>query len=178
MKKILSISVVALLAMVPTMGWAVDAGNTGAQEYQAMPSDDNPLTKTSTYAKGTNATGGYIVSTTDPLYNVVEINENDGKHAAAVSYVKGAYNDLIEKINKVSDQESEVDDTLTVYTTWGGTATEPIARVQSRYGTTTDEWCDTNCTGLTDQCSIDRADNDAVGCLNATTSVFTKKPVS
>lgn len=162
MKKILSISVVALLAMAPTMGWARPDNN--AQDDATVtkpfnvseenteltnslvnttehPAVDYVTARTSTNANNLDATHGYkegtkkvasIVSNQKPKYNVEKIEESDGKKVAAVSYVKGAYNDLITKVNKVADETSGGD--IKVYTTWGANSVQTVALENTTQG--------------------------------------------
>ena len=90
MKKILGISLVAVLAVSPMMAMAA-----------AADVDKQP---THTESAATN------VATANPQYALAQSNANDGNFATA-GYVKGAYNASIRAINNVAGQVSNLGNT-------------------------------------------------------------------
>ena len=152
MKKLLSVSVVALLAMVPTMGWAAFDGIPSTQADPRVDIDEHPyvseelsefgpagagehvIVRTSTDANGLTEEYGFrrkgaglesIVSNQEPKYNVEKITADDGSDVAALSFVKGAYNDVITKINKVYDVKEKTSQRFNLKKTWGSTSATP-----------------------------------------------------
>lgn len=85
MKKLLGISLVAVLAVSPMMARA-----------EAVAGDP-----------GTTVTTGAVSATNPPKYALAQSTGNDGKVATA-GYVKGAYNAAIKAVNKLEDTKQNV----------------------------------------------------------------------
>ena len=137
MKKIISISVIALFAMIPTFGWAafdgVQSGNRDPHVNQTVPENTSTTTyvttRSGTTDNGLSGDHGFqragagvesIVTSQEPKFNVTQITEGDGEEVAALSFVKGAYNDAITKINKVYNLKAETSGKFNLNTTWDG----------------------------------------------------------
>lgn len=89
MKKLLGISMIAVLAVSPMMaGAAVVAGDPVSYTTQPTGNDKSAVL------------GG------SPLYQLAQSSGNDGKVATA-GYVKGAYNAAIKAVNKVADMKQD-----------------------------------------------------------------------
>ncbi len=93
MKKILNISVIAALAILPM---AANAAVTDAVPGPTVTED----------------TATAATATTDPKYGLVQGHETDANLATA-GYVKGAYNAAIKAINKVSETADSAVQTVT-----------------------------------------------------------------
>lgn len=81
MKKLLSVSIMAMLAVSPMMA-------------NAAPVE--------TPAGGVASSTG-LTATAGPFYSLQDISDNDKKGVASAAYVKGAYNNAIRAINKVAE---------------------------------------------------------------------------
>ena len=146
MKKIISISVIALFAMIPTFGWAafdgVQSGSRDPHVNQTVPENTSTTTYVTTRSgatdNGLSGDHGFqragagvesIVTSQDPKFNVTQITEKDGTDVAALSFVKGAYNDAITKINKVYDLKAETSGKFKLNTTWDGAGAEKVTLI-------------------------------------------------
>ena len=95
MKKLLGISVIAMLAVAPAFADVVSTGTTPTT------ADPQP---TGSAAEAVMASGA-------PLYQLATSHANDAK-AASAGYVKGAYNAAIKAVNKVADiKQDKIDST-------------------------------------------------------------------
>ena len=90
MKKILNISVIAALAILPM------AANATVADVDKQPTSINME------AEGATTTASNATASGAPKYNLVTPHANDSNVATA-GYVKGAYNAAIRAINKVSE---------------------------------------------------------------------------
>ena len=87
MKKILGVSIAAMLAVTPMLASAAQGDLELANSYTAP-------THTDSAAPTTNAI---------PNYGAVTINQSEQSHIASTAYVKGAYNSAIAAVNKTYD---------------------------------------------------------------------------
>ena len=93
MKKLLNISVIAALAVLPV------AANAAAADVDKQPTSINMQ------AEGAETTASNATATAAPKYELVTAHATDSNVATA-GYVKGAYNAAIRAINKVSETAS------------------------------------------------------------------------
>ena len=91
MKKLLGISLVAVLAVSPLVASAADP---------VAPSSS--FTDNTSGLLATDTAKGVVVATNGAYYAGKSITDNDRQRAATAAYVKGAYNDAISAVNKVS----------------------------------------------------------------------------
>ena len=116
MKKLLSISVIAALAVLPM------AANATAADVDKQPSAIDMT------AQGAETTASNATATAAPKYELVASHTNDSNVATA-GYVKGAYNATIRAINKVSDELSDSENISYDNTDSGLTATDVQAAI-------------------------------------------------
>ena len=96
MKKILSVSIMAMLAVSPMMAHAV------------TPLSQQPVTNPT----HTNSNNYDTTANSGPQYAAVEINQEDQTGVASAAYVKGAYNEAIRAVNKVAAMATATADGL------------------------------------------------------------------
>ena len=97
MKKLLNISVIAALAILPMAANADPASDVTAKDPGATINQ----TTSEGQAAAASATATYA-----PKYSLAAAGANDDNHLATAGYVKGAYNAAIKAINRVSETAS------------------------------------------------------------------------
>jgi len=103
MKKLLGISLVAVLAVSPLVASAADVA------------PSTTLTSSNTTETGLAAGGSGVIVAANPYYAGKTITDNDRQRAATAAYVKGAYNDAISAVNKVhASKQDTIGDLSTI----------------------------------------------------------------
>ena len=102
MKKLVGISLIAMLSVSPIMAFA-EAVSTGTGDA---------YTPASYVPANAQDTGASVTATTTPKFDLAQSAESD-VNAASAGYVKGAYNAAIKAVNKVHEEAAAAQETAT-----------------------------------------------------------------